>query len=306
MPQTDRSRRDLLKSALLAAAVAPLSASALSAADATRDGDAAKAKDLLKPSTPNAGPDRFRGLKVGCASYSFRKLPLEQTIKDIARVGLHYVSIKDFHLPLKSTKEERQKVAAMFRDAGITPLSAGNVSLTSDEAAARNAFEYCRDLGLKSMVCAPKSPDLLPMLEKLVKEFDVRLAIHNHGPEDKVFPSPYEIRTAVEKFDPRIGYCIDVGHTARAGHDPAKAFRDCADRLYDVHLKDVNDVKAKNTKAEIELGRGVLDVKAMAQALLDIKFAGHVGFEHEPNPTDPLPGLAESVGYFRGVLATMG
>ena len=302
MHTSDRTRRDLLKSALAAATVGPFAAAAV-AQDAPRTQDGPK--ELLKPSDPAAGPDRFKGLKVGVASYSFRKVPLEQTIKAIQRVGLRYVSVKDFHLSLKSTKEERQRVAQQFRDAGITPLSAGNISLTTDEAAARNAFEYCRDIGAPVMVCAPKTVEILPMLEKLVKEFDVRMAIHNHGPEDKVFPSPYEIMAAVEKLDPRVGLCVDVGHTARAGRDPAKAFRDFRDRLYDVHMKDVSDLQGKSSKVEVELGRGQLDVPAMAKALLEVKFAGHVGFEHEKDPVDPLPGLSEGVGYFRGVLAAV-
>jgi inosose dehydratase len=305
MPAADRSRRDVLMSALAAAVAGPMAGAALvAAADAPAPAKGSP-KELLEPSNPTAGPDRFKGLKVGVASYSFRKVPLEQTIKAIQRVGVHYVSIKDFHLPLKSTKEERAKVAAAFKEAGLTPLSCGNISLTADEAAARAAFEYVRDTGAKVMVCAPKSAEILPMLEKLVKEFDVKMAIHNHGPEDKLFPSPYEVMAAVEKLDPRVGLCIDVGHTARAGRDPAKAIRDFKDRLYDVHMKDVSDVKGKNTKVEVELGRGNLDVPAMVKALLEVKFDGHVGFEHEKDPTDPLPGLAESVGYIRGLLAAM-
>lgn len=290
----DRSRRDVLKFAVSAGAGAALATRAFAA-------DAPKA--LLQPSNPTAGMDRFKALKVGVATYSFRKISLEQTIKGIQRVALHFCSIKDYHLPMKSTTEERKKVAEQFKAAQIVPLSAGNISLTADEAANRNAFEYVRDIGAGVMVCAPKSPDLLPSLEKLVKEFDIRMAIHNHGPEDKVFPSPYEIQKAVEKFDPRIGFCIDLGHTFRAGHDPAKAIRDCKDRLYDIHMKDVSDGNAKNTKVEIELGRGQMDIRAIAQALLDVKFNGHVGFEHEKDPADPLPGLAESVGYFKGIVA---
>ena len=262
---------------------------------------------MLKPATsPASAPakDDFKGLKVGVASYSFRKMPLEATIKAIQRVGLHYVSIKDFHLPMKSTAEARKAVAQQFIDAGITPLSCGNIRLTTDEAANRNAFEYVRDTGCRVMVCAP-SMESLPMLDKLVKEYDIRLAIHNHGPEDKTFPSPLEVKKAIDPLDPRIGFCIDVGHTARAGVDPAEAIRLCKDRLYDLHLKDVTDKNAKNTRSECEVGRGALDIKSMLKALLEIGFAGHVGFEHEKDPMDPLPGLAESVGYVRGVLASM-
>ncbi len=291
----DRSRRDLLKTAFVAAAMAPMASFALAADEP---------KDLLKASNPNTGPDRFKGLKVGVASYSFRKVTLEQTIKSIQRVGLHYVSIKDFHLPLKSTTEERKKVAQEFKAAGIEPLSCGNIKLTMDEAANRNAFEYVRDTGAKVMVCSP-DPQALPMLDKLVKEFDIKLAIHNHGPEDKLFPSPIDVMKAVESFDPRIGYCIDVGHTARAGVEPADAIRKCKDRLYDVHMKDISDRAGKNTKVEVELGRGVLDVKSMVQALMEVKFTGHVGFEHEKDPVEPLPGLAEGVGYLAGLMAAM-
>jgi sugar phosphate isomerase/epimerase len=136
----------------------------------------------------------------------------------------------------------------------------------------------------------------------MVKSFDIKLAIHNHGPGDKRFPSPYDALKAAEKFDPRIGLCIDVGHTARAGVDPAEAIRKCKERLYDLHLKDVDP---SLPQPEVELGRGRLDVRAILQALLDVRYAHHVGFEHEKDAKDPIPGLAESVGYAKGMLSGM-
>ncbi len=297
MNPTPVTRRNLMKAAALFAVVGAVPAIA-----GSQEG---KSPELIKASAgPTTQPDRFKGLKVGVATYSFRKIPLDATIKGILRVRLSYASIKDSHLAMKSTTQERKAVVQKFRDAGITPLSCGNIKLTKDEAASRAAFEYVRDTGAGVMVCAPDAA-ALPLLDKLVKEFDIKLAIHNHGPEDKTFPSPYEVQAAIKDLDPRIGYCIDVGHTARAGHDPAKAILDCRDRLYDVHMKDVWKLDAKNTSVETEVGRGVLDIKAMLQALLEIKFAGHVGLEHERTPEDPLPGLAESVGYVKGVLAGM-
>ncbi|HSU65701.1 MAG TPA: sugar phosphate isomerase/epimerase, partial [Tepidisphaeraceae bacterium] len=242
-----------------------------------------------------------RGLKVGVATYSFRKQPLDECIKGIQRVDLHYCSIKDFHLPINSTKEQRQEVSKKFRDAGITPLSCGNITLKNDEAKCRQAFEYVRDVGAPTMVCAP-DPDALPLLDKLVKEYDLKLAIHNHGPESPHFKSPMDVWPAIQQFDSRIGLCIDVGHTARAGTDPAHAMLTCKTRLYDCHFKDVSDLHGKSSKVEVEVGRGVLDVRSMLRALLEIGFAGHVGFEFEKNPENPLPGLAESVGYTKGVL----
>ena len=218
------------------------------------------------------------GLKVGLASYSFSKLPLEAAIKGIRRVGVNYVSIKDSHLSLKSTALERKVVAQKFRDAGITPLSCGVITMTDDEVQIRNAFEYARDAGIPTIVCKPTRQSI-PVLDTLVKEFGVRLAIHNHGPEDKVWPSPLDVWAAIQKYDERIGVCVDVGHTARCGVDPVQALRTCAGRLYDVHFKDLTS-KAGNARP-VEVGRGVLDVRGMLKALLDIGYSHHVGLEYE-------------------------
>ena len=142
--------------------------------------------------------DPWRGLKIGVASYSLRTLSLEAAIKAINRSGLKYVSIKDSHLPMKSTPEHRKEVAQKFKDAGILPMSCGNVTMENDEANIRYAFEYARDTGLPTIVCSPH-PDSFALLDKMVKEFDIKLAIHNHGPGDKRFPSPYDAMAAAEK-----------------------------------------------------------------------------------------------------------
>jgi len=289
------TRRQVLYAAGLVAASLPFSA----AAHAAEPGPS-----LLVPATHPAegGADPWHGLKVGIASYSFRKLPLDVAIKGINRVELKYVSVKEAHLPLKSTTEERKEVAQKFKDAGITPISCGNISMKNDEVALRNSFEYARDLGVPTIVCIP-DPAALPALEKLVREFDIRLAIHNHGPEEKRFPSPNEVWEAVKDMDERIGLCIDVGHTARAGVDPAQAIVKYKSRLYDLHFKDVSDLKGPPGKVEVEVGRGVLDIRGMLKALLEIQYAHLVGFEHERTADDPLPGIAETVGYTKATLA---
>jgi len=287
-PTSPLSRRGLIGLAASAAALSPFAGRAVHAHAQSPD--------------PASGADPWLGLKIGVASYSFIRLPLEATIKGIRRVGVHYVSIKEAHLPLKSTAEQRKAVVAKFRDAGITPLSCGVVGMKGGQSELRNAFEYARDCGIPTIVCAPTSA-VLPALEPLVKEFDIKLAIHNHGPEDKVFPSPLDVWEAVQKLDQRIGLCIDVGHTARAGVDPVKAIRTCSARLYDVHLKDIS---AREAHARpVEVGRGVLDIRGILRALQEIGFRGHVGLEYEKDMGDPLAGVAESIGYIRGTLATM-
>lgn len=280
------SRRSLLKAGTIAAVAAlPLVARA--------EGESAHP----------APADPWRGLKVGVATYSFRKLPLDVCIQAIKRVDLHYCSIKEAHLALNSTTEQRRQVSQAFRDAGITPLSCGNITI-KDETSAQQAFEYARDIGVPTIVCAP-DPSTLPMLDKMVKQFDIRLAIHNHGPESPHFKSPTEVWEAIQSVDPRIGLCIDVGHTLRAGDDPATDIRKYKSRLYDCHFKDVSDAHGKSSRVEVEVGRGVMDIPGMLAALLEVQFAGHVGFEHEKTAESPLPGLAESVGYAKGVLRMM-
>lgn len=261
---------------------------------------------VMKASSDSSAlSDPWRGLKFGVATYTLRELPIEAAIQAVKRVGLSYVSIKNVknHIDISHSKEERRQRLRMFRDAGITPLSVGNISMRSGEADIRKAFEYAKELGIPTIVCAP-SHDAIPVLDKLVKEFDIRLAIHNHGPEDKgFFPSPYDVMRAVEQYDKRIGLCIDVGHTARAGVDAAESIVRCQERLYDVHMKDIYALGDKNTP--IEGGRGILDTKSILAALLRIKYQGLVGFEYEKDGKDPVPGLAESVGYCKGVLTAL-
>ncbi len=176
------------------------------------------------------------------------------------------------------------------------------ITLKGGESELRGAFEYARDAGIPTIVGSP-SREAMPALEALVKEFGIKLAIHNHGPEDKTWPSPLDVWEGVQKLDERIGLCIDIGHTARCGVDPARAIRTCSARLYDVHLKDLAQVGPKSPV--IEVGRGVLDIRGILQALHEVGFSGHAGLEHEKDMNDPLPGVAESIGYIRGTLASM-
>jgi inosose dehydratase len=246
--------------------------------------------------------DAWRGLKVGVASYTLRKMPVQAAVRAVRRVGLEFVSIKDFHLPMESTAEERREVTGRFREAGVTPLSCGVVAMQNSEGSVRRAFEYARDGGFPTLVCSP-DPASMELLNQMVKQFDIRLAIHNHGPEDKRFPTPFDVWKAVEPYDRRIGLCIDVGHTGRAGVDPAAAIRMCRGRLYDVHFKDISS--ARKEGQTVEAGRGVLDLPAILRAQLDIDYSHLVSFEYEKDADDPLPGLAESVGYTKGLLAGM-
>jgi sugar phosphate isomerase/epimerase len=282
------TRRDIIAGAALTAALA-------AAGPARAHGAPAGSVKTIDPAV-----DRWRGLKASVASYTLRTMPLDRAIQAIRRVGLHYVSIKDSHCPLDSSAEARKEVVEKFKAAGITPLSCGVVSMRNDEGEIRKAFEYARDLGLPTIVASP-DPGALPILDRMTAEFNIRIAIHNHGPEDRKFPSPNEVWKAVQGHDPRVGLCIDVGHTARAGVDPSACMRRYRDRLFDCHFKDISAISQRGNT--VEGGRGVLDMRAMLQALLDIRYAGLLSFEYEKDAMDPIPGLAETIGYSKGLLA---
>lgn len=246
-------------------------------------------------------PNRRPGLKLGIASYTFRKFDLDQTIAMTKRAALQYVCLKSFHLPLDADDEQIRDAASKVRQAGLTLYACGVVTMHT-EAQIQQAFHYAKTAGMEMIVAAP-SAEMLPMIEKFVKETGLRIAIHNHGPGDKHFPTPESVYDKVKNLDERIGLCIDVGHTVRIGGDLLAATKKCADRLYDVHIKDVTEAAPKGR--EIEAGRGVIDLVSFLRLLREIRYAGVMAFEHESDPVDPLPGLSESVGYVRGVWDTL-
>jgi len=249
-------------------------------------------------------PDDSFPFKLGVASYSFRKFPRARAIEMTLALNVRYINIKSFHLALESTPEQIRGARAEFESAGLTILGGGNIAFDKeDEADIRHKFEYAKLAGMPLMVCAPTHATLAK-LERFVREYDIRLAIHNHGPDVKFFRTPGEIYEKIQDLDHRVGVCMDIGHTMRAGVDPSQAALQVGDRLLDIHMKDVSGAtKAGKT---IECGRGMIDIPKFFRTLDKIHYAGYVSFEFEKDANDPLPGLAESVGYVRGVLAAMG
>lgn len=246
--------------------------------------------------------DQLDGLKLGIASYTFRAFPLDQAIAWTKQVGLKYINLKDVHLPLKSPPEMLQAAHKKITDAGLVLMGGGVIYMKNRVEEIRAVFEYAKQAGMPTIVCSP-DPDALDNVEKMAKEYDLRIAIHNHGPTDKKYPSPRDVLKLVKDRDSRMGICMDVGHTVRIGEDPAEVIHDCASRLYDFHIKD-ETAPTKDGKAT-EVGRGVIDIVGVLKALIAVKFSGHLGLEYEANEKDPLPGTIESVAYIRGVLAAI-
>ena len=246
--------------------------------------------------------DAFHGLKIGITSYTLRKLSLDDALARTRDAGIKYISLKEVHAPLKSTPDERRAIRKKVEDAGLVLMGGGVIYMKNDPAQLRNTFEYAKDLGMKTIVCSP-DPEALDEVEKLVKEYDIRIAIHNHGPGDKLFPSPNDVLRAVEHRDARMGACIDIGHTVRLGEDPVAAINKCAKRLYEMHLKDVTAPKADAKPTE--LGKGIIDLTGVLRALIKLKWPYHAALEYEARPDNVVPGMMECFGYLRGALAAM-
>ncbi len=240
-------------------------------------------------------------IKLGVATYSLREFQRDLAIKIIKQLNTPYVDIKEFHLPYNDTPAQLAAGRKKFEDAGLKIVAGGNISLQKDdEADLRRYFEYAKVCGLPIMVIAPTARTL-PKIEKLVKEYNIKTAIHNHGPEDKHFPTPQSVLAAVKNMDPRMGLCLDIGHTVRAGADVVQSIAEAGPRLFEVHMKDLRDLSDKDS--QVAVGEGKMPIPAIFQALRKINYAGVCSLEYEIDGDDPLSGMKQSFAYMRGVIA---
>jgi len=255
------------------------------------------------PSTSFAASPGETDLKLGVATYSLREFSRRLAIKMMREMKIDYVSIKEFHLLYTSTPEEIAKAVAEFKAAGLTILSGGVIGMQkNDEGELRRMFEYARMAGMPMMVIAP-TRETMPRIEQLVREYNIKVAIHNHGPEDKHFPGAKDVLAVVKDMDPRVGLCIDVGHEARTGTDVPASIAMAGSRLLDVHIKDIVEAAGKNRGAVV--GQGVLPIAAIFKQLLKMNYQGGVMLEYEIDGDNPGPGMQRSFAYMRGVLAGM-
>ena len=251
------------------------------------------------PLIPVSADKTKNSFTIGMAGYSFLRFNVEKTIEMMKRIGVTNLSLKDFHMALNSTQDQITSVLDKFRSSGLNVYTVGVIYMKTNEAVDQ-AFEYAKMAGVKMIVGAPNY-ELLPYVEKKIKSYDFKLAIHNHGPDNPLYPNAADIWDHVKDLDERIGICIDIGHTTRDGSDPSVDIVKYKSRIYDVHIKDVD--KASKEGKTIEMGRGIIDIPKVVSALRKIKYTGSCSLEFEKDMTDPLAGIAESIGYFKGVMA---
>ncbi len=249
------------------------------------------------PQPPAETGEKFR---VGMAGYTFAKFDIDKTLETMQKVDVHYLCIKDFHLPLNSTEDQIAAFHAKLKAKGVTGYAVGPIYMRS-EAEIDKAFEYAKKVGVKLIVGVPNY-ELLPYVDKKVKEYDFHYAIHLHGPDIKTYPDAEDVWNHVKDLDPRIGMCLDIGHDTRNGKDPVADLKKYKSRVFDIHIKDVTG----RTKLgySIEVGRGIIDFPSFVRMLRKVGYSGVCSLEHEINMNDPFMGIAEDIGYFRAVIRT--
>ena len=270
-----------------------------------RNGAAIAATAALSPALPAvAAPSASDGpIRLGIASYTFRKFNQDQLIGFMKELKTPYLNLKDVHLPMKPL-DQVAPTAAKYREAGLTLTAAGTIYFDKDDDEDIKAkFDYVKAAGIPIIVGAP-TRQVLPRVEKFVKQYDIKLAIHNHGTEDKQWPSPLDVLAVIKTMDPRIGCCIDVGHTMRTGTDPVEAIKKVGPRLFDLHIKDLAQRTVK--ESQVDVGDGLMPIPAIFRTLASMGYKGNVDLEYEINENNPMPGDIKSFAYMRGVIAGLG
>jgi sugar phosphate isomerase/epimerase len=290
MSERDKSRREFLGTMAVGTAAA-------GAASLSLPGCAPTPEDGVHEQPSGA-------LKLGVASYSLRELSRQDAIAAVQVLQTPYVCIKSMHLPIESTPEELAEGRRTFEDAGLTIVGGGVITLQTDEDEhVRRHFEYARAAGMPLMVIAPTAATL-PRIERFVQEYDIKVAIHNHGPTDPHFPAPGDALPIIRDMDPRVGVCVDVGHTTRTGVDIVEVIAEAGDRVLDVHMKDLRDLL--EAASQCVVGEGAMPVPGIFRQLVALRYDGYVNLEYEIDAADPLPGMMRSFAYMRGVMDGLG
>jgi sugar phosphate isomerase/epimerase len=253
----------------------------------------------VEDEAPAAAP--VHEIKLGIASYSLREFPLDKALEMAKTLRTPYINFKSVHIPYEKTAEELAALRKEIEDDGFQIVGGGTITFDQDtDAGVEKYFAYAKAAGMPTIVCTMPVATL-PRVEKFARQYDINIAIHNHGTEDKIFPSPYDVLKHVKNMDPRMGLCIDIGHTVRTGTDVVKAVLDAGPRLHDMHAKDLADLSKRDS--QVAVGEGKLPIASIFHALQTLKYPGYVNLEYEINPKDPLPGMQISFAHMRGVLA---
>jgi len=244
--------------------------------------------------------DPYAGLPMGIQSYSLRKFNLTEALRHIQGLGLHYVEFYSAHFDPAASSEKIAEMKSVLAKAKLKINAHGVNGFGKDHAANRKVFQFAKAAGFRNITADP-APESFDSLDKLVEEFDIRIAIHNHGPGHR-YDGLASVQKAVKDHHKHIGACVDTGHVLRSAEDPVKWIAELGPRVFALHIKDV--AEHKDRTHDVVIGKGHLDVEGMFRGLKKISFPtdGSLSIEYESNPDNPVADIAECLAVARGVI----
>lgn len=245
--------------------------------------------------------DPFAGLPVGIQSYSLRNFDLAEAVRHIQGMGVHYAEFYSKHLAVGADQSTIDSTLKLLKSADIRLVAHGVNGFTKDHEANRKIFAFAKAAGIKNITADP-TPDSFDSLDKLCAEYDVRIAIHNHGPGHR-YDKLAQVLKAVEGRHPHVGACVDTGHVIRTKEDPVKWVRELGPRVFALHIKD--DVKLDGGSQNVIIGKGHLDVVEVFKAIKAIKFPadGSISLEYEANPANPIEEMKQCIEVAKEAIA---
>lgn len=239
-------------------------------------------------------------LRLGIQLYSLRNYSIDEALQHAKDLGFEQVEFYSKMLPIDSSKAVIDETIAKVNKLGLSISAHGVNKFTKDAVANRKLFEFAKAVGIRTITADP-DPDSFDSLNGLVKEFDIRIAIHNHGPKHR-FNKALDVLKAIEGKDERIGACADLGHYIRSGERPVDVIRLLKGRLYGVHLKDFAEMQDKSEG--VILGKGHLDCAEVFKALIQVNFPsdGALSLEYEEHPTDPIEDIRQCVAVAKAAM----
>lgn len=240
------------------------------------------------------GQDDF---ELGIAGFTYKHFPIDEALCYCESLGIQNLSIKNFWLPYSATDEDMEILKNKCAEHNVNPYILGPIYMKTQESV-DNAFDYVKRFGHTMFIGVP-AYDLLDYTIAKVKETGIKVAIHTHGPSDNPFPVIQDVVDRVKDPSLGVGCCIDLGHSVRYGNNVIEDILNYPEWIYDIHIKD--ESAASKEGDTIEMGRGVMDYKAIVLALREIGYKGVVSLEYEKDQSSPHAGVAESIGYFRAV-----
>ena len=255
-----------------------------------------------------SGNDPYAGLKMGMQSYSLRGYSTQKALEHTKTLGLKYWESFPKHIPLTTLPKNIAQSKAFLNDAGITLMAYGVVNFDANESKARALFDFAKAMGMVAFSANPKkNKQTFDLLDKLVAEYDVAIAIHNHGPRAD-YSKISDVVQWVKDRHPKIGACVDTGHYLRSDESPVEALERLSDRLYGVHLKDVRTITRGDKREKIFtiVGQGDLDVLGCLRVLKRLNYQGCLALEYEEHPENPISDIAVSLQAVREAAAKLG